>query len=110
MTLVWLMTLRSEIVASLVKISSCTPSAKKALSGSELRFSNGNTAMLLSDFTGFQADLAVVRWMRSEGKAKNTAVPITRIEVGVRAITGRCAEPVCADARVSIRSVKNTRV
>ncbi len=44
-TLVRLITLRSAIFASLVKMSSCTPSAKKACSFSSLRFSNGNTAM-----------------------------------------------------------------
>src|SRR5262249_49108120 len=42
------MTLRSATFASLVRISSCTPSVKNALSGSRLRFSNGRTAMLLA--------------------------------------------------------------
>src|SRR6266496_3900522 len=99
MTLVWLMTLRSEIVASLVKISSCTPSAKKALSGSPLRFSNGNTAILFSDFAGFEVDPAVVRWMRSEGKTKNAAALTTRIAVAARAITARCASPAPSASR-----------
>src|SRR5947199_2640881 len=42
------MTLRSATFASRVRISSCTPSVKNALSGSRLRFSNGRTAMLLA--------------------------------------------------------------
>ena len=45
MTLVRLITLRSAILASLVKTSSWTPSAKNACSLSSLRFSNGSTAM-----------------------------------------------------------------
>src|SRR5439155_1071851 len=45
MTLVRLITLRSAIFASLVKVSSCTPSAKKASSLLSLRFSNGSTAI-----------------------------------------------------------------
>ena len=45
MTLVRLITLRSAIFASLVKMSSWTPSAKNACSFSSLRFSNGSTAM-----------------------------------------------------------------
>src|SRR5215475_13167464 len=42
------MTLRSATFANRVRISSCTPSVKNALSGSRLRFSNGRTAMLLA--------------------------------------------------------------
>src|SRR4030095_15711430 len=42
------MTLRSATFASRVRISSCTPSVKKALSRSRLKFSNGRTAMLLA--------------------------------------------------------------
>ena len=45
MTLVRLITFRSAIFASLVKMSSWTPSAKNACSFSSLRFSNGSTAM-----------------------------------------------------------------
>src|SRR3954447_20678617 len=44
-----LITLRSAILARLVRISSCTPSVKKTLSGSRLRFSNGRTATLFSE-------------------------------------------------------------
>src|SRR5213596_384824 len=47
-TLRRLMTFRSAIFARSVRISSCTPSAKKALSGLRLKFSNGNTATLFS--------------------------------------------------------------
>src|SRR4030095_10306152 len=47
-TEVRLMTFRSAIFARSVKISSCTPSVKKAFSLSLLRFSNGRTAMLFS--------------------------------------------------------------
>ena len=39
-----------------MRISSCTPSVKKALSGSRLRFSNGSTAMLFSGITEAGAD------------------------------------------------------
>src|SRR4029077_5635131 len=42
------MTFRSATLASRVRISSWTPSAKKALSGSRLRLSKGNTAMLFA--------------------------------------------------------------
>jgi len=45
MTLVRLITLRSAIFASLIKMSSWTPSAKNSCSFSSLRFSNGSTAM-----------------------------------------------------------------
>src|SRR6266705_3565161 len=48
MTDVRLITFRSATFARSARISSCTPSVKKALSGSRLRFSNGNTAMLFS--------------------------------------------------------------
>src|SRR5438034_9428000 len=46
MTEVRLMTFNAAILARSVRISSCTPSVKNALSGSRLRFSNGRTAML----------------------------------------------------------------
>ena len=46
MTLVRLITFRSAICARSVKISSCTPSVKKAFSLSLLRFSKGSTAMI----------------------------------------------------------------
>ena len=42
------MTFKSAIFARSVRISSCTPSVKKAFSLSLLRFSNGSTAMLFS--------------------------------------------------------------
>ena len=47
-TLIRLITFRSAIFASSVKISSWTPSAKNPFSWSALRFSNGSTAMLFS--------------------------------------------------------------
>src|SRR5438067_5076317 len=47
LTLVRLMTFRSATFARLVRISSCTPSAKNAFSLFSLRFSNGRTATLL---------------------------------------------------------------
>ncbi len=47
-TEVRLITFKSAILARSVKISSCTPSVKKAFSLSLLRFSNGRTAMLFS--------------------------------------------------------------
>src|SRR5439155_21928425 len=47
-TLVRLITFRSAILARSVKISSWTPSAKKAFAFSSLKFSNGSTAMLFS--------------------------------------------------------------
>ena len=47
-TEVRLITFKSAILARSVRISSCTPSVKNALSGSRLRFSNGSTAMLFS--------------------------------------------------------------
>src|SRR5882724_5619581 len=48
MTDVRLITFRSAILARFVKISSCTPSVKKAFAFSSLRFSNGRTAMVFS--------------------------------------------------------------
>src|SRR6266496_1818126 len=48
MTDVRLITFRSATFARSARISSCTPSVKKALSGSRLKFSNGSTAMLFS--------------------------------------------------------------
>ena len=45
MTLVRLITFKSAILERSVKISSCTPSVKKAFAFSSLRFSNGRTAM-----------------------------------------------------------------
>src|SRR6476619_6435802 len=42
------MTLRSANLASAVRISSCTPSVKKAFSLSSLRLAKGSTAMLFS--------------------------------------------------------------
>ena len=48
-TLVRLITFKSAILARSDKISSCTPPAKNAFSSSLLRFSNGSTAMLLSE-------------------------------------------------------------
>src|SRR4030095_15588214 len=47
-----LITFRSAILARFVKISSCTPSVKKAFAFSSLRFSNGRTAMLFSGTAG----------------------------------------------------------
>src|SRR5215475_11010099 len=54
------MTLRSATFANRVRISSCTPSVKNALSGSRLRFSNGKTAMLLAGISAaaFEAVVA----------------------------------------------------
>src|SRR5438270_4363846 len=43
-----LITFRSATLARDVRIWSCTPSVKKALSGSRLIFSNGRTATLFS--------------------------------------------------------------
>src|SRR6266480_5537254 len=48
MTEVRLITFRSATFARSARISSCTPSVKKALSGSRLKFSNGSTAMRFS--------------------------------------------------------------
>src|SRR5713101_5780884 len=48
-------TFRSATFASRVRISSCTPSAKKALSGSRLRLSKGKTAI---DFRGIVEPVA----------------------------------------------------
>src|SRR6266496_2454961 len=48
MTEVRLITFRSATFARSARISSWTPSVKKALSGSRLKFSNGSTAMLFS--------------------------------------------------------------
>src|SRR6266496_3289736 len=48
MTEVRLITFRSATFARSARISSCTPSVKKAFSLSLLRFSNGRTAMLFS--------------------------------------------------------------
>jgi hypothetical protein len=50
-TLVRLMTFRSAIFARFVRISSCTPSAKKEFSWFALRFSNGSTAIDFSSVT-----------------------------------------------------------
>src|SRR5437868_10764483 len=64
MTEVRLMTFKSAILARSVRISSCTPSVKKALSGSRLKFSNGSTATL---FSGMVA--AVVTFGAAKGGA-----------------------------------------
>src|SRR5262245_14924222 len=53
------MTLRSATFASRVRISSCTPSVKNALSGSRLRFSNGRTAMLLAGISAAALEAVV---------------------------------------------------
>src|SRR5207248_8179469 len=60
-----LITFRSAIFERSVRISSCTPSVKKALSGSRLRFSKGKTAIVFSGtaaavVTGVAAGTAVV--------------------------------------------------
>ena len=52
-----LITLRSATLARLERISSCTPSVKKAVSWFALKFSNGRTAML---FSGIEAATAEV--------------------------------------------------
>src|SRR6266550_1327171 len=49
LTLVRLITLRSATLARWFRISSCTPSVKKAFCLLSLRFSNGRTAILLSE-------------------------------------------------------------
>ena len=56
-----LITFRSAILARLVRISSCTPSVKKAFAFSSLRFSNGSTAIdfaLMTDFDSLGTALA----------------------------------------------------
>src|SRR5437899_12582307 len=55
-TLVRLVTFRSATFARSVRISSCTPSVKKAFSCSLLRLLNGSTAMLFSGGAAFEAD------------------------------------------------------
>src|ERR1041384_3763345 len=55
-----LVTLRSLIFARLVRMSSCTPSAKNELSLSGLKFWNGNTARVLSGPCDVTADLQQV--------------------------------------------------
>src|SRR4026209_1643607 len=90
MTLVWLMTLSLEILASLVKTSSCTPSAKNSSSLSLLRFSNGKTAMLFSFLAAFETDPTIGGCVHSDGKMKNAVGPITRIATTRATIARRC--------------------
>src|SRR4029450_4029196 len=103
MTEVRLITFRSAILARSVKISSCSPSVKKALSGSRLRFSKGRTAMLLSEITAVdgeeEADAAAgdairppllerTTWKSNKARAiaANAATIVTSLRPVLRAI------------------------
>jgi hypothetical protein len=74
-TLERLMTFRSAMFARSVRISSCTPSAKYALSLSLLRFSKGRTATLFSGIAaGFRAPSSVdARRQKNQDPAKIAA-------------------------------------
>src|SRR5204862_7858261 len=58
-------TLRSATFARRVRISSCTPSQKYALSGSRLRLSNGNTAIDLFAIVAVAGDPDVFDFERT---------------------------------------------
>src|SRR5207237_7389262 len=77
-----LITLRSAIRERLVKISSCTPSVKKALSGSRLRFSKGKTAIVFSgkaaEVTGVATgDGGVLVFAEGGARRQTSSPPIT---------------------------------
>src|SRR5260370_38629247 len=92
MTLVWLMTLRSEIPASLVKTSYCTPSAKNASSLLSLRFSNGNTEMILSCLAALDVDSAIADWERSDRKMTKDVEPSATILESVKVTKASAAQ------------------
>ena len=74
-------TFRSAIRARLLRISSCTPSAKNALSESRLRLSNGSTAMLFSG-GGRNKPLFQIFQLTATAKAINET--INAVTVGLR--------------------------
>src|SRR5256885_11747145 len=76
MTLARLMTFKSAILERAVKISSWTPSVKKAFAFSSLRFSNGRTAIDFSESAGVAVEVEAVLDVRC--RKKKTPAPIRR--------------------------------
>src|SRR6202048_134549 len=96
MTLMRLITLRSATFARSVRISFWTPSAKNAFSLSVLKFSKGNTAMLLSRTggTGARAGVTLLRWKNAyvtrarATNVKGTTKSLARRRKNLRTLDG----------------------
>src|SRR5262249_60419531 len=87
MTEVRLITFRSATFASSLRISSCTPSAKKAFSCSLLRLLNGSTAMLFSGGAEFEAaerSDPVLQIITPNGTAKTRSIAAITEILGLR--------------------------
>src|SRR6266487_1459258 len=88
-TLVRLITFRSATFARSLRISSCTPSAKKAFSCSLLRLLNGSTAMLFSGGAAFEAaerSDSVLQIITPNGTAKTRSIAAITAILGLRRI------------------------
>src|SRR6266581_7349927 len=87
-------TFNALIFASRVRISSWMPFAKKALSGSRLRFSNGNTAMLFPGTADTTADvLGFCRCQKRKLPTASAAISTHKASVRPRLRdAGRAAE------------------
>jgi hypothetical protein len=92
------MTFRSAIFAKSVRISSCTPSVKYALSGSRLRFSNGSTAIdfaLMIDFDslGMALDTSAASRLGVSTNLSNAKYPTAKSSTTM--IMRSIRRPVC---------------
>ena len=94
MTLVRLMTFKSAILARWVKISSWTPSAKKAFAFSSLRFSNGSTAMLFS--TAVASERAGALRKKEKTAAASAATTSSPIATAAQRTWVRCFLTACS--------------
>ena len=82
--------LRAATLESAVRISSCTPSAKKALSLSSLKFSKGSTAILFSGTKGTTSDPDDVDTLISCGVSRSDRLQIPK-PIAARTATTRAA-------------------
>src|SRR5947207_5682566 len=98
-------TLRSATLASRVRISSCTPSAKKALSGSRLRLSNGKTAIDLLAISVTPDERSIVGWCQNRLKASKPAASnaMAPTKIANFFVLQCCSLAVASDESLSVR-------